>query len=83
MKLTDAPASNVDDAEKEFLDNIAKDLIGMLADTERQMARLYYRSHLDQEEMLEVWGQLPSFVRTSIKRGNGQCDSTPTKPTQP
>lgn len=83
MKLTAHPMqAGINEEEKEFLDSLAQDLIRMLADCEREMANLYYRSHLDQEEMLEVWGQLPSWVRSSIKRGNA-CVLMPTKPTQP
>lgn len=58
------------DEEQVFIDALAQDLIAMLRDTEKAMATLYYKSHLDQDEMLAVWGQLPSYVRTSIKRGN-------------
>lgn len=73
VRLTDSPAiTGVNEEEREFLEGIATRLIQMLSETEKAMADLYYRTHLDQDEMLEVWGQLPAKVRTAINRGNGK-----------
>lgn len=55
--------------EQEFLKALAVELIEMLENAERAMAKKYADQLFDTEEGLAFWSLLPSKVRTAIKRG--------------
>lgn len=76
MLLKDSPTSPdflaLPKDEQEFLLKVAGRLKDMLADTEKAMANEVSSHRLENEELLALWGLLPSGVRSAIKRGGAQ-----------
>lgn len=73
MKLlaTDSPDFlAMSEEEREFLQGIAADLVKTLEDAERAIVSKLDAQMLDQDEVLALYGLLPSRVKTAIKRVN-------------
>jgi len=68
MKLEPAP-SVTSEEEQEFLGNLAIEMVAMLEDTERALAKKYDEQLFDVDEGLAMWDLLPAKVKTAIKRG--------------
>lgn len=72
MKLTAKPSERAEHDEEEFafLQSVATDLLEMLEDAEKAIAKRYHDQLMDMDEALGLWELLPAKVRTAIKRGD-------------
>ena len=72
MKLTANPIEpqKQDEEELAFLQSVATELMDMLEDAEKAIAKKYHDQLFDLDESLALWELLPAKVRTAIKRGD-------------
>lgn len=64
-----APDIFINEEEQEFLERVAQELIDILEDAEKALAKKIDEQRMDQDEYLALWSLLPAKVRTAIKRG--------------